>query len=68
MKFRCRRIKMTKQVYGYIRVSSRDQNVQRQMLSFLDLGIEIQNIFIDKQIIKDFYVNCEREIYLLLKV
>lgn len=54
MKFRCRRIKMTKQVYGYIRVSSRDQNVQRQMLSFLDLGIEIQNIFIDKQSGKDF--------------
>lgn len=45
---------MTKQVYGYIRVSSRDQNVQRQMLSFLDLGIEIQNIFIDKQSGKDF--------------
>ena len=58
---------MTKQVYGYIRVSSRDQNVQRQMLSFLDLGIEIQKI-LRESIIKDFYVKCEREIYLLLKV
>lgn len=45
--------------YAYIRVSSKDQNEARQIKQMRDLGIEEQNIFIDKQSGKDF----EREKY-----
>ncbi len=41
-------------VYGYIRVSSRDQNEDRQMDSFRELLIPSRNIFMDKQSGKDF--------------
>lgn len=40
--------------YGYIRVSSKDQNIARQAEALLQLGIEQKNIFIDKQSGKDF--------------
>ncbi|MCH5584588.1 recombinase family protein [Shimazuella sp. AN120528] len=39
---------------GYIRVSSKDQNEERQVRKMLDLGIEERMIFIDKQSSKDF--------------
>ncbi len=46
---------MSKQYnFGYIRVSSKDQNVARQQKQLLELGIEERNIFIDKQSGKDF--------------
>ena len=41
-------------VYGYIRVSSKEQNVDRQADAFAELGIEPKNIFTDKQSGKDF--------------
>lgn len=40
--------------YGYIRVSSRDQNEDRQRVAFEDLAIPEKNIFMDKQSGKDF--------------
>lgn len=40
--------------YGYIRVSSMDQNEARQMLEMLRLKIKKQNVFMDKQSGKDF--------------
>lgn len=40
--------------YGYIRVSSTDQNEHRQMLEMLNLKIKKKNIFLDKQSGKDF--------------
>lgn len=40
--------------YGYIRVSSRDQNEDRQILALAELGISAENIFTDKQSGKDF--------------
>lgn len=40
--------------YGYIRVSSRDQNVARQIYTMEKNGIPRKNIFIDKQSGKDF--------------
>ena len=40
--------------YGYIRVSSLDQNECRQMDAMYSVGIEKSNIFIDKQSGKDF--------------
>ncbi len=41
-------------VYGYIRVSSRDQNEARQILALRELYIPEKNIFMDKQSGRDF--------------
>ena len=40
--------------YGYVRVSSVDQNEDRQMLAMLELEIQAEYIFMDKQSGKDF--------------
>lgn len=42
-------------LYGYIRVSTREQNEDRQILALKDLFIPEKNLFIDKQSGKDFY-------------
>ncbi|MGL5256083.1 MAG: recombinase family protein [Proteocatella sp.] len=39
---------------GYCRVSSKDQNEDRQLLKMRELGIEEKHIYIDKQSGKDF--------------
>ena len=41
-------------LYGYIRVSTRDQNEDRQLIALRELHIPEKNIFIDKQSGKDF--------------
>lgn len=41
-------------IYGYIRVSSKDQNEERQMIALTEVGVPGKNIFIDKQSGKDF--------------
>lgn len=41
-------------IYGYVRVSTREQNEDRQIIALNELGIEDCNIFIDKQSGKDF--------------
>ena len=48
-----RRIDMAK-TYGYIRVSSRDQNEDRQLIAMQELNIPAKDIFIDKFSGKDF--------------
>ena len=40
--------------YGYVRVSSLDQNEERQMVEMRQLGIAEENIYKDKQSGKDF--------------
>ena len=40
--------------YGYVRVSSTDQNEDRQMIALHQVGVEDKYIFIDKQSGKDF--------------
>lgn len=40
--------------HGYVRVSSQDQNVDRQLIALREVGINEKNIFIDKQSGKDF--------------
>lgn len=42
------------EIYGYIRVSSTDQNEDRQLMAMQSLGIAQTNLFIDKQSGKDF--------------
>ncbi len=41
-------------VYGYVRVSSTDQNESRQMLALAERRVEPKNIYVDKQSGKDF--------------
>ena len=45
---------MNGQVYGYIRVSSREQNEERQLISLREVQVPEENTFIDKQSGKDF--------------
>ncbi len=40
--------------YGYVRVSSRDQNEARQLVAMKEFGVPDDNIFMDKQSGKDF--------------
>ena len=42
-------------IYGYIRVSTKEQNEDRQLLAMQGLNIPEQNLFIDKQSGKDFH-------------
>lgn len=41
-------------IYGYVRVSTKEQNEDRQVISMKDYGIQNDKIFIDKQSGKDF--------------
>ncbi len=41
-------------IYGYIRISSIDQNEDRQMLALKNKGVQENRIYIDKQSGKDF--------------
>ena len=45
---------MSGNIYGYVRVSSRDQNEDRQLMAFEALRIPEKNIYLDKQSGKDF--------------
>lgn len=45
---------MQDNVYGYVRVSSLEQNEDRQMLALKELEVKKNNIYIDKQSGKDF--------------
>ena len=41
-------------IYGYVRVSSTDQNEDRQMIAMSDNNVPKDNVYIDKQSGKDF--------------
>lgn len=41
-------------IYGYVRVSSIDQNEERQLVAMANAGVDHHNVFIDKQSGKDF--------------
>lgn len=41
-------------VYGYVRVSSKDQNEDRQVITMREMQVPEENIYIDKQSGKDF--------------
>lgn len=45
---------MAGQAYGYIRVSSRDQNEDRQRIALSEKGVPPKNLYTDKQSGKDF--------------
>ena len=41
-------------VYGYVRVSTKEQNEDRQLVAMAEFGVPSENIFIDKQSGKAF--------------
>ena len=45
---------MKQNSYGYVRVSSTDQNEDRQLLALKEKGVVKMNIYMDKQSGKDF--------------
>ena len=45
---------ITASTYGYIRVSTKDQNEDRQLIAMRELAVAEKNIFMDKQSGKDF--------------
>ena len=45
---------MTNKIYGYIRVSSTDQNEDRQIVALSQAGVPAKNIYMDKLSGKDF--------------
>jgi len=57
---------MTKQ-YGYVRVSTREQNADRQLVAMRDFGIADNNIITDKQSGKDFNREAYRRLLKKLK-
>lgn len=54
---------MKNKIFGYARVSSKEQTEERQIVAFKDYGIDERDIYIDKQSGKDF----DREQYNILK-
>ena len=54
---------MKSKVFGYGRVSSKDQNIERQLLAFKEYKIDERDIYIDKQSGKNF----DRSNYNVLK-
>lgn len=45
---------MSAQVYGYVRVSTKEQNEDRQVIALKEFGIQNKKIYMDKQSGKDF--------------
>ena len=44
---------MESRIYGYARVSTKEQNLDRQLLALREQGIEERNIIVDKESGKD---------------
>lgn len=45
---------MPEVIYGYIRVSTKEQNEDRQVIALCEANVPLKNIFMDKQSGKDF--------------
>ena len=54
---------MNNRIYGYVRVSSKEQNIERQIKSLIENGVEERFMFVDRQSGKDF----NRSQYQILK-
>ena len=55
-------------IYGYVRVSSMEQNEDRQMIALKKAGVSASHVFMDKQSGKDFHrANYEKMISILQK-
>ena len=45
---------MNRKFYGYVRVSSREQNADRQLIALQEFGVPNENLYVDKQSGKNF--------------
>ena len=45
---------MNNRILGYIRVSTREQNIERQLIALQEAGVKQKDIYVDKQSGKDF--------------
>ena len=45
---------MKSSLYGYVRVSTKEQNEARQVIAMHEFGVDERNVFIEKQSGKDF--------------
>ena len=45
---------MKAKIYGYVRVSTKEQHIDRQLLAMRAQGVARENIFVDRQSGKDF--------------
>lgn len=43
-----------KKIYGFFRVSTREQNEDRRLIALREIGVPEKNIYLDKQSGKDF--------------
>jgi len=55
------------QLYGYVRVSTREQNEDRQLIAMRGFGVADRDIFLDKQSGKDFRRQAYQELLAKLK-
>ena len=53
--------------YGYVRVSTKEQNIDRQLVEMFSQGLDDKTIFIDKQSGKDFERNEYQKLKKILK-
>ena len=58
---------MNETIYGYMRVSSGDQNEDRQRVAMMEFGVPEANLYLDKQSGKDFQRPAYRHIVRKLK-
>lgn len=58
---------MENNVYGYVRVSTKDQNEARQVIAMHEFGVAEQNVFVEKQSGKDFNRPQYRRLFRKLK-
>ena len=56
---RKKEVKQMSKVYGYVRVSSTDQNEGRQMIAMTNRYVPKVNIYVDKQSGKDLSETCQ---------
>ena len=55
------------QVYGYVRVSTKDQNEDRQRIAMLEFPVPEKNIVVEKQSGKDFNRPCYQRLIRRMK-
>jgi DNA invertase Pin-like site-specific DNA recombinase len=55
------------QIYGYVRVSTREQNEDRQLVAMRNFGVMDSSIFLDKQSGKDFHRKAYQKLLKKLK-
>ena len=56
------------EIYGYVRVSTREQNEDRQMIAMKERGVEKKQIYIDKESGKNFNRTMYKKLIKRLKI